>query len=132
MTPGTVVGGLVGACGTNHGPMTLKPAGRSPGPTPNPPDRPAGSFASTSSNGSRTNDPVDSLTIGVVADRFQTARQQPCLGLAALGGAMTYEKPDIRDFGNIADHTYDTGSCDADDFGCASGPGLIDVPVGRL
>ena len=54
------------------------------------------------------------------------------LGLAALGGAMTYEKPDIRDFGSIAEHTYFDGGIGDDCFQCASGPGLIDVPVGRL
>ena len=28
---------------------------------------------------------------------------------------MTYDKPEIRDFGSIADHTYDSH------FGCVSG-----------
>ena len=42
-------------------------------------------------------------------------------GLAALGGAMKYEKPEVRDFGSIADHTYDQH------FGCASG--LVDVGI---
>lgn len=30
---------------------------------------------------------------------------------------MTYDKPEIRDFGNIADHTYTD-----DVYGCVSGP----------
>lgn len=33
-------------------------------------------------------------------------------GLAALGGAMTYAKPEVRDFGSIADHTYTVDSDD--------------------
>ena len=31
-------------------------------------------------------------------------------GLSALGGAMKYEKPEVRDFGSIADHTYTVDS----------------------
>ena len=38
---------------------------------------------------------------------------------------MTYEKPEVRDFGSIAEHTYVTGDCDPQ-FGCASGPGLFE------
>jgi hypothetical protein len=34
---------------------------------------------------------------------------------------MTYDKPEIRDFGSIADHTYVTP-----DFACVSGPNCDD------
>jgi hypothetical protein len=34
------------------------------------------------------------------------------LGLTALGGAMTYERPEIRDFGDIAQHTFIDGGVD--------------------
>ena len=39
---------------------------------------------------------------------------------------MTYEAPEIRDFGSVADHTYVTGGIDDDCFQCASGPVLVD------
>jgi hypothetical protein len=52
----------------------------------------------------------------VAGNTLQAARHLPCLGLSALGGAMTYEKPEVRDFGSIAEHTYVDG-----DFGGCSG-----------
>jgi hypothetical protein len=39
---------------------------------------------------------------------------------------MTYDKPEIRDFGSIAEHTYFDGGLDDDGFPCASGRNLVD------
>jgi hypothetical protein len=38
-------------------------------------------------------------------------------GANALGGAVTYEKPAVRDLGDIANHTYSTGGIDSGDDG---------------
>jgi hypothetical protein len=43
---------------------------------------------------------------------------------------MTYDKPEIRDFGNIAEHTY---APDGDIlYKCVSGPNCVDVDDVRL
>ncbi len=39
-------------------------------------------------------------------DTLDLAQQSCVLGNAALGGAMTYEKPEVRDFGSFAEYTY--------------------------
>ena len=48
-------------------------------------------------------------------------RTDAAWGWLHLGGAMKYEKPEVRDFGSIAEHTYEGH------FGCASG--LVDVGI---
>jgi hypothetical protein len=40
---------------------------------------------------------------------------------------MRYDKPEIRDFGNIAEHTY---LVDGTDFQCVSGPNCDDLVDG--
>ena len=42
-------------------------------------------------------------------------------GPSALGGAMKYEKPEVRDFGSIVDHTYSV-----DSFPGGSGEVIVD------
>ena len=42
---------------------------------------------------------------------------------------MGYEKPEVRDFGSIAEHTYHMHESDDTDF---SGGSIVDTPVGDL
>ena len=49
---------------------------------------------------------VKTLTHRVLRDTFITRPSEAVLGQSASGGAMTYEKPEIRDLGSIAEHTY--------------------------
>jgi hypothetical protein len=48
-------------------------------------------------------------------------------GLTALGGAMTYKKPEVRDFGNIAKHTYVDGG-DEETYPGGSNHIIVDSP----
>ena len=50
------------------------------------------------------------------------------LGANALGGAVTYEKPAVRDLGDIAKHTYVTGG-DDDGDGFPGGSGVYKRPA---
>jgi hypothetical protein len=57
--------------------------------------------------------------------RFDWEAAAPAVpGQAALGGVVGYEKPEVRDYGSIADHTYDGH--------IFNGGSVVDEPAGDL